>query len=767
MADVRISQLDALRDVADDDILIVNDKSDGNKTKITRKKDLLYGISRNITDDGLNAVVNQDLIVNNDILLDGDIRTTGSITFGMLKDYTEGTSVLGFINDAQSILTLDSVLPTAKAIREYVSGTVISMNSIDSNRVTEIVNTISDSLNQLIIMNDSGILSLNERITRLGNELNLIDSDYILSASASIIDEMRTRIELNDSGVSVLAEDITALSASLSGYASGISANAGAISEMRTRIDANSDGMVILSQLIDSTGADFTFTGVDSDFVINSVTGARNELVSRIEQDSDRLSIESRRITDLFSQLELIDSDFVTSATSDAFEELSSRIDRDSDGLSIFAARVTNLEASLTEGIDSDLVLQVLGGAVENLETRINRDSDRLTVESQKIVDLSASYENLADSVSANGNAFNELKTRIDVDSDKLSIVSSDITNLTASIDDPVTGLSANASAVSALTATVDDLGNASAVYALNLDVNNHIAGIRLENDGSTADFVITADTFKIVNASNTAVTPFAIDGSNIALNGNVTINGTLSATQLVGDVAEIYSFSRGSGAGGGTVGTVGLTVETQEIYIPPPTGGVSKRPFIDGRIILSPSSSATYQNYVVEIRYISGPTFETTLTGFLGGIPSEFSGRRNYARYSGNYTDRVVSGGMIYTASDDIRSFYGANYDVTTNETLFLYDDDDGPIGNNATWMLAPSSATDTTYINIIGTTSGGGTGENARISNVVIPFSGILPSTTAPQGITLAITWKTYGYAGSTSGYLRSLEATYGYQR
>ena len=120
MADVRISQLDALRDVGDDDILIVNDKSDGNKTKITRKKDLLHGISRNITDDGLNAVINQDLIVNNDILLDGDIRTTGSITFGMLKDYTEGVSVLGFINDAQSILTLDSVLPTAKAIREYV-----------------------------------------------------------------------------------------------------------------------------------------------------------------------------------------------------------------------------------------------------------------------------------------------------------------------------------------------------------------------------------------------------------------------------------------------------------------------------------------------------------------------------------------------------------------------------------------------------------------------------------------------------------------------
>ena len=128
--------------------------------------------------------------------------------------------------------------------------------------------------------------------------------------------------------------------------------------------------------------------------------------------------------------------------------------------LQIISGKVTNLEASLTEGIDSDLVLQVLGGAVEELTTRIDRDSDRLTVESQKIVDLSASYENLADSVSANGNAFNELKTRVDADSDKLSVVSSDITNLTASITDPTTGLSANASAVSALTATVDDLGN-------------------------------------------------------------------------------------------------------------------------------------------------------------------------------------------------------------------------------------------------------------------------------------------------------------------
>ena len=666
MADVRISQLDALRDVGDDDILIVNDKSDGNKTKITRKKDLLHGISRNITDDGLNAVINQDLIVNNDILLDGDIRTTGSITFGMLKDYTEGVSVLGFINDAQSILTLDSVLPTAKAIREYVGNTLTSVNFVDSDRVVSAINYASDILNQLISINDNEITILNEKTIQLRSELEIIDSDYILSATAAARSQLRTEIQQEGDRITVLSQDIVTLNSTLTNQASDIVANGTAVSGLSTRID----------------------------------------------QEGDRITVVSQDVTTL-------------------------------------TANYNNL----SNGIAAN------GTAVSNLSTRVDQEGDRITVVSQDLTTLTSTVNNL--DTSANGTAISNLETRIDQEGDRITVVSQDVTTLSSSVNGQIATINQE------LTTIANDLGGVSAVYALNLDVNNHIAGIRLENDGSTADFVITADTFKIVNASNNAVTPFAIDGNNIALNGNVTINGTLSATQLVGDVAEIYSFSRGSGAGGGTVGSAGLTVETQEIYIPPPTGGVSKRPFIDGRIILSPYSSAQYQNYVVEIKYISGPTFETTLTGFLGGIPSEVSGRRNYARYSGNYTDRVVSGGMLYTASDDARSFYGANYDVTTNETLFLYDDDDGPIGNNATWMLAPSSATSTSYLNKVGATSGGGTGENARIYDVVIPFSGVLPSTTAPQGITLAITWKILGYAGSTLGYLRSLEATYGYQR
>jgi hypothetical protein len=101
---------------------------------------------------------------------------------------------------------------------------------------------------------------------------------------------------------------------------------------------------------------------------------------------------------------------------------------------------------------------------------------------------------------------------------------------LSASINDSATGLSANASAVSALTATVDNLGNASAVYALDLDVNNHIAGIRLDNDGNTANFSVTADTFKIINASDNEIQPFTVDGDQVQLS-NATVTGALDIT--------------------------------------------------------------------------------------------------------------------------------------------------------------------------------------------------------------------------------------------
>jgi hypothetical protein len=117
---------------------------------------------------------------------------------------------------------------------------------------------------------------------------------------------------------------------------------------------------------------------------------------------------------------------------------------------------------------------------------------------------------------------------------------------LSASINDSATGLSANASAVSALTATVDNLGNASAVYALDLDVNGHIAGIKLENTGDSSEFIVNADAFRVYNGSTDSAA-FSVVNGQVYL-GGINVLGAniedLTVQNLEGDVNVITAFN-------------------------------------------------------------------------------------------------------------------------------------------------------------------------------------------------------------------------------
>ena len=69
-----------------------------------------------------------------------------------------------------------------------------------------------------------------------------------------------------------------------------------------------------------------------------------------------------------------------------------------------------------------------------------------------------------------------------------------------------------------------------------------------MDNNGTVANFAITADTFKVINASNNEIQPFTIDGNNIVLS-NATVTGGLnigtgisgSYMSITDDVIEIY----------------------------------------------------------------------------------------------------------------------------------------------------------------------------------------------------------------------------------
>jgi len=127
MADIRISELAELQNVEDNDVLVINDTTAATTKKITRSN-FLSGITRNVTDSGDNAIVNQDLTINNDLIVGGNIDMTGDVKFGSLTDILNNITVYGFVTDSDGIQNYDSngYLPTTAAVIDYFANTAVT-----------------------------------------------------------------------------------------------------------------------------------------------------------------------------------------------------------------------------------------------------------------------------------------------------------------------------------------------------------------------------------------------------------------------------------------------------------------------------------------------------------------------------------------------------------------------------------------------------------------------------------------------------------------
>ena len=420
---------------------------------------------------------------------------------------------------------------------------------------------------------------------------NILDSDYFLS----VINE------------EYLQQFTIGLSVDLTDVEAGISANASSIFDIQASITQTDSGITVLAQQIQATQAQLegiTLDGIDSDLLADAIANANTTLISRIDATDSSISVFAANIDSVNSSLLLLDS-----ATQDridvnanAISTLSTAVTANTDGISAIASNVTDLEVSLqqiiTDGIEltPEQVTEAIGGALEALTTRIDADSDSLSVESQKIVDLTASLATLDSDTgvaqTAAADATSLLTARVVVNEGNVSTISEDIVNLQNSIDitnadgslstaiadakeelttsiNTVDGriTSVNASTVSTLNTKIDDdiaaassslqtqineLGGTTATWNLDLvagtESNPHIAGLKFGNDGATAEFALTADTFRIVNASNTEIQPFTVSGnevqlSNATVTGNLNIGSTLSGehTEITDDVIKVF----------------------------------------------------------------------------------------------------------------------------------------------------------------------------------------------------------------------------------
>lgn len=129
------------------------------------------------------------------------------------------------------------------------------------------------------------------------------------------------------------------------------------------------------------------------------------------------------------------------------------------------------------------------------------------------------------------------------------------ITTLTATVDGNTADITTNATAI----ATVD--GKLSASYAITLDVNGRVTGLKLLNDGTTTSFDVNADAFRVFNGSSN-IPVFAVSGGSIYLNGPIVTTDSLD-TNAVNDSSYQYT------AGNLTVSDTYQTMASASLTVP------------------------------------------------------------------------------------------------------------------------------------------------------------------------------------------------------
>ena len=156
---------------------------------------------------------------------------------------------------------------------------------------------------------------------------------------------------------------------------------------------------------------------------------------------------------------------------------------------------------------------------------------------------LTTTVNSLTATVNANSASITtEQAARADGD----SALAADITSLNATVEGNSATITSNQEA------NVNSLGTLEARYGVALDVNGYVTGFVQNNDGNSGSFVITTDTFKVVDpdggASQSGVEVFVYESNKVKFGTDVEVNaGVINVDDLAAISADLGSITAGS----------------------------------------------------------------------------------------------------------------------------------------------------------------------------------------------------------------------------
>lgn len=203
------------------------------------------------------------------------------------------------------------------------------------------------------------------------------------------------------------------------------------------------------------------------------------------------------------------------------------------------SARLTNAETGVSGN----------ASAISGLQTSVTSINGTLTSQATQIGGLTTRVTNAETGISGNATAISNLSTSVTSIDGRVSSQATQISGLSTSVGNNTAAITNQATALATLT------GQVKATWRLNVDANGKVAGMILDNDGSTSNMVVLVDKFAIAQTGpgNTTKYPFIVGTVNgapsIGISGDMYVDGSiktrmLDARAVTADKIDVFELS-------------------------------------------------------------------------------------------------------------------------------------------------------------------------------------------------------------------------------
>jgi predicted nucleic acid-binding Zn-ribbon protein len=420
-------------------------------------------------------------------------------------------------------------------------------------------------LDTRITQNESDITAQSSALTLLESNLSNIESDVTGNTSAlSLLD---TRVTSAEGSITSISTDFTTLQAGLTAVESGVTGNSSAIGLLDARVTATEDENVSHSSAI---------TTLQNDLANLDVSGnaaAISSLDTRVTQNETDISSQSSDLVDLDTRV--TDAQADATAAGNAASALDTRVTANESTISSHSSQLTQLNSDVSS---AQADASAAGSAASVLDTRVTAAEGSITSQGSAITSIENDISGLQSTTSAHSSAISSANSYISYLDGQTTAQSTSISQLNTEVDGHTATLSVHASSINGLEAQ----------WSVKAQVGDLVGGVGFYNNGSEIQFMVTANTFAVLDPEGDDINPFFVQDGGTWINTAMIRQAAIQVGQIetltVDDISGLNADFVIANIGVGTINNamIGDSIYSPD-YFPGTSGWMISKNGIEG----------------------------------------------------------------------------------------------------------------------------------------------------------------------------------------